>query len=332
MERRTGPTGLAADQNGESALRLLAAQRELHGQAKRLQGVHLLLLGPVPMALALVALFVPPWRWAAALVALCVLVLEGTWLAPGQKRLRESAAKLQERFDCLVLGLGWNTIACGNPEPAETALRYATQYQLREPGLASLRNWYEPEVRWLPLPLARLVCQRSNCWWDAAQRRRYARGLSLLLVAAPLALVATAAAMGASTTSLLVAGGVMAPMLVLCYRQWTEHREAADRLDRLRERADAVWRQALERPDRFRLDQDARALQDEIFDHRKRTPGVFDFIYKRLRSEHELQMNVAARELVNDAMTMLDRRPELAAALRTSATPPGSPDLARAAG
>jgi predicted pore-forming effector associated with SMODS systems len=35
-------------------------------------------------------------------------------------------------------------------------------------------DWYASAVGGLPLHIGRLACQRSNCWWDSKQRRRYA--------------------------------------------------------------------------------------------------------------------------------------------------------------
>ena len=37
---------------------------------------------------------------------------------------------------------------------------------------ARLKDWYPPVVGDLPLPLARAICKRANCWWDAELRRR----------------------------------------------------------------------------------------------------------------------------------------------------------------
>lgn len=319
METMLGATGLAADQNAEAAIRLLAAQRELYGQAKQLHGWHLLLLGPLPVVLALVVLFVPGWRWFAGLSAMAVLALEASWLAPGQKRLREAAARVQERFDAMVLGLPWNGIACGAPEPLETVAREAARHRVRGHDFGELRDWYgDPRLNALPLVLARLVCQRSNCWWDSAQRRRYARTIGAMLGGLAAGLVVAGAAMGLSAQVLLLAAGVTAPLMVLAYRQWFEQREAADRLDRLRERGEGLWRQALDHPDRHALETESRRLQDEIFDHRKRTPGVFDFIYRRMRAEHEAQMNASVQALVDEALEAMKRRPVLREVLLAS--------------
>ena len=61
---------------------------------------------------------------------------------------------------------------------------------------------------------------------------------------------------------------VILPMLStvkLAHQQWNEHREAADRLDRLRDRVERVWKDALADANRPGLDDDQRAIQGEIF-------------------------------------------------------------------
>ena len=93
----------------------------------------------------------------------------------------------------------------------------------------------------------------------------------------------------------------MSAAVKLGYQQWMEHREAADRLDRLREHGERSWREALKDHNASTVEQDSRALQDEIFDGRKRNPLVFDLVFKRLRADQEAQMNFGAEEFVMEA-------------------------------
>ena len=44
----------------------------------------------------------------------------------------------------------------------------------------------------------------------------------------------------------------------------------------------------------------SRFFQDEIFEHRKNNPLVFDVIYRLLRPRHENQMNKGAEDLVEE--------------------------------
>lgn len=289
-------------QNDKRQLQHLAAQRQLYASAKVFLGWQLLLGGPVATAVAVLGIAVPATKAFVALWGLSVLVLDAVWLAPRQKRLREAGARIQERFDCDVLGLQWNSYRAGGPETAELVLEQATRYRTWERKMTPLTDWYPRVVGRVPLPLARLVCQRTNCWWDAKQRRAYAGVMAGLLLAAFIGVMWLGLGAQLSLPDLVLV--VILPMsaaVKLGYQQWMEHREAADRLDRLREHGERSWREALKDHNASTVEQDSRALQDEIFDGRKRNPLVFDLVFKRLRADQEAQMNFGAEEFVMEA-------------------------------
>ena len=293
-------------QNDKRQLQHLAAQRQLYASAKVFLGWQLLLGGPVATAVAVLGIAVPATKAFVALWGLSVLVLDAVWLAPRQKRLREAGARIQERFDCDVLGLQWNSYRAGGPETAELVLEQATRYRTWERKMTPLTDWYPRVVDRVPLPLARLVCQRTNCWWDAKQRRAYAGVMAGLLLAAFIGVMWLGLGAQLSLPDLVLV--VILPMsaaVKLGYQQWMEHREAADRLDHLREHGERSWREALKDHNASTVEQDSRALQDEIFDGRKRNPLVFDLVFKRLRADQEAQMNFGAEELVTEAERVL---------------------------
>jgi hypothetical protein len=293
-------------QNEKLCLQLLAAQRQLYADAKRLLGWQMMLGGPAATVAALIGILFPATREFVALWGVAVIALDVLWLTPRQKRLREAGARVQEKFDCHVLGLNWDTTRAGQPEPAELVLEQSTRYATWAAKMTPLTDWYPRDVGQLPVQLARLVCQRTNCWWDAHQRRRYAAVMAGLLLSAFLAVLATGVLAKLSVPSLLLIVGVpMASTLRLAHQQWIEHREAADRLDRLRDRVERVWRDALANPGDPALAQEARALQGEIFDGRKRNPLVFDFVFKLLRNDMEAQMNYGAQQFVLEAKERL---------------------------
>lgn len=293
---------IATLQNEKRSLQLLAGQRQLYANAKRLLAWQLVLSGPAATLAAVLGIIVPVAKEFVALWGLTVLLLDAVWLTPRQRRLREAAARVQERFDCDVLDMRWDTTRVGSPEPAELVLEQATQYNTWASKMSPLTDWYPRVVERLPLPLARLVCQRANCWWDAKQRRSYALAMGGLLLSCFVAVLWAGLAAKLSVTDLILV--VFLPMsstVKLAYQQWIEHRDAADRLDQLRERVERIWKDALSDPSKPSLGDDARSLQGEIFDGRKRNPLVFDFVFKRLRNSHEAQMNFGAEHLVAEA-------------------------------
>lgn len=289
-------------QNEDRALQLLAAQRQLYARAKRLLGLQLLLVGPVTTLIVVFSIYEPSLRAHAIAWGVTIFVLDASWLVPAQRRLRESAARVQERFDCDVLSLRWDTTKVGNPEPNESVHEQAQHYQVWASTMPPLEGWYPESVQRLPLTLARIVCQRTNCWWDAKQRRSYAAVMAgwVLLSALAVVWIGGVARLTIPDLMLFVVLPLL-PTLRLAHQQWDEHRSAADRLDRLREHAERLWRIAISNPSDPNLEQEARTLQGEIFDGRKRNPPVFDFIFKRLRDRQEAQMNTGAEQLVHEA-------------------------------
>eukprot|EP01036_Dinobryon_divergens_P057425 gene57425-76672_t len=168
--------------------------------------------------------------------------------------------------------------------------------------MTSLEDWYSVVVGSLPMPMARLICQRTNCWWDAEQRRKYASVMGGILLTSFLVVLALGVFAKLSVNELILI--VLFPMLSTlkqAYQQWSDNREAANRLDILRACAEKSWKAALSGADDRTLENESRALQGEIFDGRKRNPLVFDFLFKRLRDEHEVQMNSGAAHLVAEA-------------------------------
>ena len=200
----------------------------------------------------------------------------------------------------------WNNIKTGNWPDAELVKEQSDKHRKRAPEMPPLENWYAPVVGELSWDLARIVCQRSNCWWESKQRRRYTVWIVGGLVAVGVAALGLGLVGGLTVEKLFLA--IIAPLMpavILGVRQWTEHSEAATRLDKLKEHAERLWADAFNHLNSTELLSKSRALQDEIFESRKRSPLVFDWIFRRLRNEYEAQMNHGAQELVDDAKRRL---------------------------
>jgi SMODS-associating 4TM effector domain len=289
-------------QNSERQLQRLAAQRALYARAKTIFGWHAFASGPFSVGLAFAAAGYPPAKSYVALFGVALALLDLTYLTPWQKRIRTSAARIQELFDCDVLELPWDELRAGPRPDPELIKEQSDQYKKRAASMPPVSNWYPPDVGELPLPLARLVCQRANCWWDAKQRRRYSEIVLTCLVVMFVAVLALAMRNGLTVDDFVVkVVAPLAPALLLGYRQVSEQRDAAERMERLREHAERLWRSALADgigPDAI---QQSRRLQDEIFESRTRSPLVFDRVFRMVRSSLDAQMNHGAAELVVEA-------------------------------
>lgn len=297
---------IGKSQNEPKQLQRLAAQRRLYSCAKRIFGLQLILAGPIAVAWACAALAAPRIKGIAAAWGLLVSMSDVLWLTPWQRRLRVYAAKIQEAFDCDVLQLPWNEIKIGKPVDPELVKEQADRYHRVAHRFTPLRDWYPTIVSELPLAIGRVICQRSNCWWDAKQRRRYASWIIGSVAFVTLLILGAGFAGGMTTNRLFVAVVMpLSPAIIVAVRQFTEQREAANRLDALKEHAEQLWSGLCEGDTSESLSLRRRALQDEIFENRKRSPLVFDTIFRMLRSKYEEQMNHGARDLAEQAKKKL---------------------------
>lgn len=293
-------------QNETKQLQRLAAQRHLYSVAKRILGAEVFLGAPIAIAWGVASLNIPGVRSYAAFWGLLISLSDVLWLNPWQKRLREKAAKIQEVFDCDVLQLPWNTIKVGERPDPELIKEHADKFKKSPSRLSPLNNWYAPVVGELPIDVARILCQRSNCWWDSNQRRRYAVWVIAGLMITVVTILGLAFVGGLTVEKLFLSViAPLAPALILAIRQCTEQIEAASRIDKLKCHAERIWSAALDNAIDLESSNKSRALQDEIYENRKRSPLVFDWIFRQLRSGYEIQMNHAAEEYAQEAKKRL---------------------------
>lgn len=293
---------IATIQNESNQLQKLAAQRQIYAIVKTIIGYQFIFSGPVTILFMLLALFFPECKVYVALWGVLLFLLDILFLSKWQKDLKAKAALIQEKFDCEVLSIPWNSLKIKDGIDHELIKNYSDKYNKSNTNMPTVRDWYPVSVNELPLTLGRIVCQRSNCWWDSSQRRSYANflALSLLVVVFSMLLIGVLNHLTLEDFLLIIAVPTM-PVITLVARQFSEHKEAADRLDKLREYTDKLWSDALNQADSASFLNKSRNLQDEIFEGRKRNPPVFDWIFKHLRNEHEDQMNHCSDLLVEEA-------------------------------
>jgi hypothetical protein len=252
------------------------------------------------------ALYCPLIKVYVALWGIGLWLIDILFLSKYQKELKEKAAIIQERFDCEVLSLPWNPLKANNSIDHELIKEYSDKYNNSKLPMPSIRDWYPTSVQHLPLALGRLVCQRANCWWDSSQRRRYAKLLAITLLVVVLGMFTVGLLANLILENfILIIGIPLMPAITLVTRQFNEHREAADRLDKLKIYTDKLWQDAVAGLDEDILLTRSRTLQDEIFDGRKRNAPIFDWMFRHLRRDYESQMNHGSEELVEEARSKL---------------------------
>ncbi len=280
-------------------IELLSAQRSMYSKAKNIMGFQMLLSGPIALSSVILAIFIPDSKGYVALWGVLVLLLDIFIFTPWVKILRENAAKTQELFDTRVFGLDWNEIAVGKKPEPELIHEEAKNHYFSKVKKTSLNKWYPAIINDVPEIFAMIICQRSNLWWDARVRKRYFLFICITLVLIAAGLIGYSIFVRKDVFEFLAF--IVAPIAstyVFGYRQMVEQRDTVERLNKLKDASEKIWAEALSGESVSRLRTKCRSLQDQIFDHRKRNPPTFDFLFKWFRDENELLMNKGAEVLV----------------------------------
>lgn len=294
---------IALEQNTERQLHRLAAQRQLYATAKRIFGWQLFLSGLITVTFAFIVVLDPSFKVLAVSWGILITLADIFWLTPWQKKLKDSAAKIQEMFDCDVLELPWNDLKAGKRPNHELIKEQSEKYAKKPLKNAPLENWYvHPEIDDLPIHIARIACQRTNCWWDAEQRRSYASYVVLIVTLIFIVVFGLSLKDGFSMENfVLKVLTPLSPIFLLGIRQYREQIDSASRLDKLKDYSESLWKDALSKKSKTEITTRSRNLQDELLEHRRKSPPVFDFIFKRLRKSYNEKMSFGLGELINEA-------------------------------
>ncbi|MBA3999385.1 S-4TM family putative pore-forming effector [Brevundimonas sp.] len=289
-------------QNQEPQLRLLRARKRILDDASIWLVVQFGLTVIMPMGLTILALFQPQIRpWAAA-AALGVTLLDVLILDRMQRYRIRLSAKIAEAFDEAVLDVPWNKLVGGKRAPYPE-IASAERRWVRWGGTDDrLRDWYPLAAGRPPLYLGRIICQRTNLWYDGELRRHYGRWLIGLGVGLPLILLAMAGFVGLTIDSFVTTVlAPTAPILTWSAREYFRQRDAADAQETLRGEAEALWEAAKQgecSEDDCKIQ--ARELQNAIYLRRASTGLIFPGVYKQRRKTMETAMNDGAEGYVSE--------------------------------
>lgn len=295
-------------QNSEHSIRYIAAWSNLYGHAKNVAGIQFLLSVPAALAMSLIALKWPDWKFITTPLSMCFGWTDILLLDRIQNNRKRIGAKTQELFDCDVFGLTWNGLRC-SPKPETEVLNDAADKQLKIADISKYRDWYPVEVGRLPLPLARLICQRAAVWWDMSQRKQYGGWLVGIVAALVVGVVAASFVADHRVRDMILSVYLpIAPAVIWAYREYRRQIDAAAGLEKIKGAIEAFWAEAIEgRRDSQAMTIFSRSVQDMIFDGRSRNPLLFNSVYRLLRNRHELRMNEKAREMVEGALANKDK-------------------------
>lgn len=296
-------------QNEEDNLLFLAAQRNLYSEAERWVKIEILLGGfIIGASYFLLPVFLPnifsslnidysslkPFiGFIAPLSGLIFTIIDIGYINPEINVIKEKAAKIQENFDCDVFELLWNDIKIDRIDMEEVNLN-ANKYIKKQKNLNSLKMWYEEPIKKLPLQMGRFLCQRTNCWWDSNLRKNFIDKLKLMGFCFLILIIIFTLYKSISTKELvtgistLIYGGFsFLYYYVFLIRQINDNENSNRKISKIKDKIDEIWQNILNSDKKTDFDILSRQVQDEIFDHRKTTPIVFDWFYRREKDKHE---------------------------------------------
>jgi len=293
---------IGVKQNEQKQLERLAAQRELYTAGKKIYVFQIFTTVLIPIILSAVAVKFPDIAPKAACYGLLATLFDSMFLERAIKSRREKAAKIQELFDCDVLSLSVSPFKIIDDIEVEEVLANYKAHSKIAPNIEKIKDWYPKNIQNLPLHIARLICQRENCWWDSNLRKRYTKILDTLTIIIVLIMVFFAVMNNLKFTDFVLIGSALLPFFQFSIKQRNDHNDAAKRLDELVKNVKNSWKDALERnkPEDL-ITENSRRLQDEIFEHRSKSPLILDIFYKRLRNRDEELVNVSTERLLEDA-------------------------------
>lgn len=295
-------------QNAQSIIRKLAAQGALYSAAKVAFSFQLALSVPVIILAALAAMAfdkewfgLPKKDFSAyvGILGLCITLLEILLLAPLISHLRSKAAKIQQCVDSNVLDLPWSEIAYGK-RPDQEDIEFWADRNKKLIDSHWYNNWYRPEVHELPPDVARLICQRANCWWDKELRRNFNSKLRIAGWFLFISLLLTALSYDLTLTAFftLVIAPFL-PFLTTAPKLVADNRDAVARMEVMQGVIDDIWAKALQPGyDIASLKTCAYEIQGGIYANRSQNPLVPDWLANRLRPRNETLQQRSTQEYV----------------------------------
>jgi len=294
---------IATRQNQAHNINRLAAMRKLYSKAKYYNQIGLYLNFVVMIALSIFVLVMNSdllakpidLSWLLAIASFSFVIINEFILLPRINSTRETAAKIQEDFDCDVLQIPWNHMAGDKPSPEE--IKQAANKHLAIKGnKEDLLNWYgdQETLDQIPASVGKLICQRSNTTWDSALRKHYLTTLKVISILIILFAFTLTAILNLSMQSVFIFLAIPLPAITYIIQQYREHKKSLQTLQRLTAKQSALWNQLINTHKVSEIE--IRQLQDEIYNHRKQGALIFDWLYYKMKNSQQDSMNYSIKQ------------------------------------
>ena len=273
--------GINRRQNEEKCVAMLAAQRQLYNDAKKLDWTSTVLSVLIPFLLSCILLFVSkdsPVGVISYIVSIVSMIF--SFCVSGHiKNEKRMAAFIQQKFDTYVYKMPWNRRIFGDDKNVSSEIaQYSEKILSNKAEKEKLKNWYTVEADRKPLNEGILVCQRENFTWDAGLRKRFRRlsiGVVVLLSGAVLIM---GVILNESVIELLCRMAFLAPMLQWLFETVKMLNDDLENLNELDVAINSKEEKSME---------DLQDIQKPIYEHRKGCLTIPNFFYGYFKDNDE---------------------------------------------
>ncbi|MCR5226123.1 MAG: hypothetical protein K6E27_02770 [Eubacterium sp.] len=277
--------GIGLRQNEEHSIEMLAAQRELYREAKIFNYLSVSMSVWIPFVLSIVLLFIPAYSPLGG-VSYILSITSAILSFITDKVIRDKkklAAMIQQKFDIYVYRMPWDERIFGknknlNDQIVTYSKRILNTYQERE----SLTNWYASSIDEKEINEAILACQRENVCWDVGLRKRFVKGIALIIILLCTLVFIMGIVRNESIIRLLWRLAFVAPMVKWLLSTVSQLRIDINDLDELDNSINESTIKSME---------DLQDIQKCIFDHRTKSYIIPDFFYKLFKDSDEDRMS-----------------------------------------
>lgn len=273
--------GINQRQNEEKCVAMLAAQRQLYNDAKKLDWTSTVLSVLIPFLLSCILLFVSkdsPVGVISYIVSIVSMIFS-FGVSGHIKNEKRMAAFIQQKFDTYVYTMPWNRRIFGDDKNVSSEIaQYSEKILSNNAEKEKLKNWYTVEADRKPLNEGILVCQRENFTWDAGLRKRFRRlsiGVVVLLSGAVLIM---GVILNESVIELLCRIAFWAPMLQWLFETVKMLNDDLENLNELDVAINSKEEKSME---------DLQDIQKLIYEHRKGCLTIPNFFYGYFKDNDE---------------------------------------------
>lgn len=281
-------------QDKSENLKLLAAQRVAYARAKNIFGIQVIATVAFAVLFNFVRLF-PKEKIINYLpyiitISVVVAIIDLLFFTKFISKMRTSAAKVQEMFDCEIYQLPWNSINCGS-KPDKNFIQENNKRYVADPE-KPIENWYDIPLEDLPREKAILLCQETNLWYDSKLRESFKNTAfyALLGMAGLSILIGLITKLPFGLLVLYVVAPLL-PAIVITIKIYQENEKSINASVELKKQV-AALRQTTTNPTIEQI----RQIQDKIFCSRKDSALVPEWFYARKRSQLEEGMKTNASD------------------------------------